>query len=167
MLVRLQLGMLLSYLNIMLNNINIDRFFSKVDFTETCWNWTGGKSVQKYGRFKIDGKLYSPHRLSYEYFHNNIPLNLDVCHHCDNPSCINPGHLFAGTRAENMKDCSLKGRTNCPKGEAHPFAVLNWDKVKEIRDKITRGASIRGLGREYNIAPVHIRSIRDNKSWKI
>ena len=95
-----------------LDRNNIDRFFDKVKFTDTCWIWLGGKSSQGYGRFKIDSILYSPHRLIYEYFYESILEDKVICHHCDNPSCVNPGHLFVGTYSDNRKDYVKKSKCN-------------------------------------------------------
>lgn len=156
-----------AFIIIMLDNTNIDRFFKKVNFTDECWNWIGGKSSKKYGRFRINKKLYLPHRLSYKYFYEtSIPLKMDVCHHCDNPKCINPGHLFIGTRSDNMKDCVLKNRLNVPKGEKHPHSKLTEEKIREIRNLSNKGYSQRQLSRIYQIGHRAIGAVVNKKSWK-
>jgi len=94
---------------IMLSPIE-ERFWAKVNKIEGgCWEWTAAKSVG-YGRFKVDGRLLLAHRFSYELQHGPIPEGLWVLHHCDNPCCVNPEHLFLGTRSDNMLDCVRKGR---------------------------------------------------------
>lgn len=88
----------------------MDRFWDKVDKTSDCWIWTAAKSAAGYGRFKLNGRLVSPHRLAYEMAFGDIPPGSDVCHRCDNPPCVNPEHLFVGSRSDNMQDCIAKGR---------------------------------------------------------
>ena len=92
----------------------VDRFFSFVKYSDNCWEWDTVNS-RGYGTFysKIRGGSVRAHRWSYQYFIG--PLNNDYCcHHCDNPSCVNPFHLFKGNQSANMKDCFSKGRMVMP-----------------------------------------------------
>lgn len=93
-----------------------DRFWPKVDQSgggEACWLWTAGKIPTGYGRFCINGRYVYAHRVAWELTHGQIEGGLFVLHDCptgDNPSCVNPAHLFLGTQSDNMKDCYQKGR---------------------------------------------------------
>lgn len=88
-----------------------EKFWSKVNKTNNCWNWIGGKSSKGYGRLRIGKSFFSPHRMVM----NCVDSKIDVCHKCDNPSCVNPEHLFLGTRSDNMMDASRKGKLIRPK----------------------------------------------------
>ena len=84
-----------------------------------CWLWVGHISKDGYGRLRVAGKKELAHRASYRAFIGEIPDTLLVCHKCDNPSCVNPNHLFIGTHQDNMNDKVAKGRQLS--GQQHHF----------------------------------------------
>jgi hypothetical protein len=117
------------------------RFFDKVNTNgpvivqSPCWEWTAGKDNDGYGHFKIwiDGKKVTrkAHRLSYEYEFGPFDKTLYVCHSCDNPSCVNPNHLFLGTAKDNNNYAAKKGRYKAPSGDKH------WTRSKkQLRDSM-------------------------------
>lgn len=103
-----------------LDSGQIARFWSKVNKglrPDDCWIWTAGKS-NGYGIFRVgDNKTISAHRYSYILHNGKEPGSLFVCHRCDNPSCVNPDHLFLGTQGDNIQDMIDKGRFRHAVGE--------------------------------------------------
>jgi hypothetical protein len=89
-----------------------DFMVKRYDHPKGCWEWQAAKSSFGHGRAKIGGKLYSPHRLAYEKRFGPIPAGKMVLHKCDNPSCVNPDHLFIGTARDNVRDMMSKGRAH-------------------------------------------------------
>lgn len=95
--------------------VALDRFNSYVDKSGSCWNWIGGTYEGGYGNFYYEKKSWRAHRWSIKFLGGKDPGSLFVCHACDNPSCVNPEHLFLGTNEDNMRDASKKGRLKVPK----------------------------------------------------
>jgi HNH endonuclease len=143
-----------------------DRFWAKVDKSGDCWTWTASKLTNGYGQFKSSSyKLVLAHRQSYEMANGPIPDGMFVCHKCDNPSCVNPEHLFVGTPMENSQDMVAKGRGNAGGpfvGSANGRAVLTEDSVCEIR---ALPLSYRALAERFGVSKSQIARIKTGLAW--
>jgi len=147
----------------------IEKFFLKIsknNHPNNCWIWEGHKNKQGYGRLRSNYKDLLAHRVSWEIFFYDIPDGFWVCHHCDNPSCVNPEHLFLGTSLDNAQDRSEKKRNRNQNGSNHNMAKLNEKIVINIRRQLALGASGYGLAKKYNVSPMAINNIKHYKSWK-
>jgi len=147
-------------------------FWSRVDKSKDCWLWTGAK-IKGYGSLRYQQKHKYAHRVAWELTKGAIPPNLVVCHHCDNPACVRPSHLFIGTQADNLKDMNAKGRNGAftkpecvPRGENHCRAKLSQTKADEIRSLYTQGNwSQRKLAQKYGVSQKLIYLIVNLKHW--
>ena len=142
------------------------RFWDKVNVTSPsgCWLWKGAKDCEGYGFIKRkDGVQLRAHRMSYEFYQGPIPDNYQICHHCDNPSCVNPNHLFAGTNSDNMRDCIRKNRKPPVRGTKNPMAKLTDNQVIDIRKDTRPSKAIAG---EYQITPDYVNTIKRRGTWK-
>ena len=146
----------------------------KVDDNE-CWSWDAYKLKDGYGRFRLDHRMMLAHRMSWIIEHGkNIPDGLQVCHACDNPSCVNPTHLFLGTQSENMNDCVDKGRLGERKGECNRNSRLTKENVVDIRKeykKIIPGGLradnfIMENAKRYGVTFRTVQSVVYRQSWK-
>jgi hypothetical protein len=145
------------------------RFWAKVDKRgpDECWEWTAHKQANGYGTIGIGDKSHRAHRISYQLHKGEIPEGLCICHTCDNPGCVNPDHLWAGTQKENRQDCARKGRSPAGRGERHRSAKLTTADVIEIRRAYAAGeCGSRKLGKRFGIAPGNILCIVQRTKWK-
>lgn len=137
--------------------------FKKNDDND-CWNWIGRKDRDGYGGVILNGKNIRGHRLSYAYFNNVTVKSLEgflVCHKCDNPSCVNPDHLFLGTVKDNLMDARDKGRAFV--GEKNNKAKLKSLDIPIIRNDSRKHAII---AKDYNVTRATISNIKRRSTWK-
>ena len=155
------------------------RRVSKPDGEDGCWLWMGSRHKRQnknYGICWVKAlNEQQAHRVSYILFKGPIPNGLQVLHTCDNPPCVNPNHLYAGTPQNNVDDRTNRGRTKPPKGENHGRAKLTEQDVAYIRAHCVLGQhkgfgvqkdSIRDFARRYSVTPRTIRCIVQNVTWK-
>ena len=106
----------------------MERFWSKVEKTDTCWIWKGSVNWKGYGFYRYPNGQYA-HRFVYQLHYGKKPGKKLVLHSCDNPPCVNPEHLRLGTNDENMAEMGAKGRSRCSKKthcvKGHPLAGSN------------------------------------------
>lgn len=153
-----------------------ERFWERVSRGESdeCWQWTGTKIPKGYGKISSGGhagQTLLTHRVAWVLTNGPIPDGLFVCHRCDNPSCVNPHHLFLGTASDNMQDMHQKGRKGAgPRGDA----VQHTAKLtREQRDCIrrtyrhgVRGYGAPALARKFGVVPTTIRSLVRGLCWQ-
>lgn len=168
-----------------------DRFWAKVDkggpvqphMTTPCWEWTASRNRFGYGEFhKTRGPVEKAHRVSFLWYAGHIPDGLCVLHACDNPPCVNPSHLFVGTKADNAHDRDQKGRQVSPRGdrsgaytrpemvrrgETHGNAVLTDAAVVALRARFAAGGVTKAdLARELGMSKTNIGDIIKGRTWR-
>lgn len=149
-----------------------ERFWEKVDKRgpSECWPWVAGMNRYGYGRVAAGGAKRAPiliaSRVSWELHNGPIPAGARILHHCDNPRCVNPAHLYAGTQADNVRDMFQRGRANRPRGAAVWCARLTSAQAREIRAAYALGdISQRALGAQYGVSDVTVSRIVRGLRW--
>ena len=142
-----------------------ERFWEKVDVRgpDECWKWTGSKA-RGYGQISVGGKLVLASHVCWEV-HNNSPIPEGQCvlHTCDNRACVNPRHLFLGTKADNNQDMKRKGRQ--ARGEANGRAKLTEQDVCEIQVMLGKKIPQWVIAKKYGVDQTTISCINTGKSW--
>lgn len=137
--------------------------------SDDCWPWLGMQRENGYGRFQLrSGHTVAAHRVAYYLATKHWPEGLEVCHRCDNPPCVNPAHLFAGTHAENMADRKKKGRPFGPSSLTAPRRKLTPEQVIQIRHDlaIVDHDGIAAKAEELGVWKNTIRDIIRGRTWK-
>lgn len=164
-------------------------FWFYVNKTDGCWEWTGALSTAGYGRASVgNGRTDYAHRESFKMYSGaDIPEGMFVCHHCDNPKCVRPDHLFLGTHGDNMRDMVRKGRNNAAQparraflagpdnpmrnpnkarvGSRHPHAKLNEAKAVAIMAEVLKGRPHLHICKDFGIARNVVHRIAAGKAW--
>ncbi len=150
----------------------LSRFESKFEKCgdDECWEWLGSKNQRGYGFFNmriggVSTNTYSAHRLSWAIANNqDIPPKKMICHHCDNPSCVNPRHLYIGTGFDNNTDTVKRGRAKRKVGEDCSWAKLTKQDILTIRESTERQYV---LAARYGVSQPHISRIKsmDRNMW--
>lgn len=146
----------------------VDRFYSNLYKTDTCWIWKGSKFVDGYGRMKIGRKItLRAHRLSWEIHHGKIPKDKMICHKCDVKLCVNPEHIYVGDIHTNARDRVERGRQSTTRGSKSGMSKLTERDVLNIRflHKIKK-YNQRQLAKKYSVSFGHINNVVLRKSWK-
>lgn len=166
-----------------------ERFCEKVspEPNTGCWLWMGASSRRGYGALRVRGRLERAHRLAWILAGRGNPGTLHVLHRCDNPTCVNPDHLFLGTHAENMADMSHKGRSfaqqhpdRMRRGEAHHLrlhpehaargerngqAKLSRLDVQEIRRRLALGEQHKLIALDFGVSRPTVSMIAAGRIW--
>ena len=152
------------------SNITIEeRFWKYVDkkTEDECWKWIGATLKNNYGVFWDGNKYVKAHRFSYILAYGSIPNDKPIIMHaCNNPSCVNPKHLVAGTQKDNIQQMYDENRDNLPRGENQYNSKKKLKEIEEIRKKYSTGKyTYITLSKEHNISTAQIKRIVNNRQW--
>jgi hypothetical protein len=139
-------------------------FWSRVQRSDGCWEWTGKPNRRGYCEASINGLRFYAHRVAYSLAHPDWEWDSHILHRCDNPRCVNPDHLYSGFDAENAADRVARGHARgAPRGILHPSAKLTVEQVVEIRE---RKVGQRQAAQIYGVTEAHIWAIRTGQKWR-
>ena len=130
--------------------VYMDRIFERSVATKSgCWEWSGARKPNGYGNIYFRGSVQPAHRVSFLLFRGPLPPGMYACHRCDNPGCVNPAHLFAGTPQENQRDMRAKRRQNNP-------VKISAADVVAIRERRHAGDSLRTIAATFGVSEASV-----------
>lgn len=150
----------------------LERFWQNVEKSEACWNYKT-LNVEGYGIIAVGSgprrKQYLAHRYAWKVYHGTLPpADMAICHHCDNPRCVRPEHLYVGTWKDNAEDRTRRDRH--VRGERSWSAKLTDDQVREIRLSFKRTgpkqSNTSQLARQYGVSPCTIGFVVSGRGWR-
>lgn len=136
---------------------------------DECWEWTARRNGDGYGTIWFDGRDQGAHRIMWQLTYGEVPEGKYICHHCDNPPCVNPGHLYIGNAQTNADDRESRSRSGKHKrcGENNANSKLTWAQVREIRALYATGEWTQTkLAERFDALQVNISRVVNHKSWK-
>ncbi len=154
--------------------MRVNAFWRRVDKrgVDECWNWLGKPNRDtNYGRFGWKGKIVGAHCFSYELHKGPIPNDREVAHSCDNRRCVNPAHLFAKTRLENVQEMWARGRASAPPdtarkpGEGNPASKITEAAVAQIRQARKAGVKLAVLAVLHGLHKSAVSRICNGVRW--
>lgn len=144
------------------------KFFQRIGDPSECWEWTGAKNDKGYGQISVNGEVQYAHRVMYAFLHGEIPPGVQICHYCDNPGCVRPNHLFAGSSQDNAEDSmnKLNSYYAGQQGSKHGMSKLNEDDVKEIRRlRSVENMTHDEIGDLFGVGRTAIQKILTGQTW--
>lgn len=147
------------------NDSLLTRFYDRIFYSpDGCWYWLGLMHRDGYGLISTNHITYTAHRVSYMIHKGEIPKDMHICHSCDNPACVNPDHLWAGTNYDNILDRVKKGRSLL--GSKHRSAKITEDDARNIKGLMSIGLMPTLISRCRKISFTTVRDIRRGITWK-
>ena len=151
---------------------DIRRFWRRVQYApgEGCWEWTGkARANYGYGLIVIGGRQERAHRVAWTLFYGDIPIGMFVLHHCDNPPCVRPDHLFLGSQTANLADMTAKGRrrhgVRDQRGSKNPATHLTEADVAVIKGMVLAGHYHSEAAERFGIDRANVSYIALGKTW--
>lgn len=146
----------------------VEVFWSRVKKGDgdACWNYIGHRNKLGYGRQRFNTKNMMAYRISWELVNGPVPKGKQLNHKCNNPSCVRPDHLYAGTQKDNMRDVAATGiKRDSVSGQNSVLAKLKNEDVFEIRKMIKSGVAICQIGRIFSVHETTIHAIDKGRTW--
>lgn len=148
----------------------MERFWSKVEKTDGCWNWRGARLRRphdgslSYGVFNLDGRSQPAHRVAWQLLNGPIPEGKWLLHDCDNQGCVRPDHLYVGTHADNTRDAVMRRRMES--GEDRWNHRLRPVDVVAIRAMAAAGIATETIGPLFGVSGRTARNVVARKAWQ-